>query len=117
MTNFEATRTWLAEAAGMREPSTLERLQRVDWREYAPTRRQTSAYQPYVDALDATNLIAGLVVGVGIGIAIGYALKGNVAPTVSRVRERARDAASKLEERLPESLRVTRMEETEARTR
>jgi hypothetical protein len=116
MTKFEETKSWLAQAAGLREPSTLDRLQQVDWRAYAPTREQVDAlYRPYTNQIDATNLIAGVLVGVGVGIALGYAFKGNVAPAVGRVRDRAREAAKSLEESLPEILRVIWVDEAPVR--
>ncbi len=102
----------IAETLGLREPTYAERIQRFDWRSVAPSR----ASYDYRSALnyDTTSLILGLAVGVGVGIGIGYAVKGNLAPTARRVRERTYDAIGGLQERLPQRLRVTRMEEEPA---
>ena len=100
-----------AEALGLREPTYMERLQRMNWRDYAPDRSTFDAYRPSV-SYDTTSLILGLAVGVGIGVAIGYAAKGNVAPAAKRVRERTYEAMEGIQNRLPERLRVTRMEES-----
>ena len=109
MPGYYDVATRLAETLGLREPTTWERMHRFDIRDYAPSRpsldyRMTERY-------DTTSLIVGLAVGVGVGIGIGYALKGNVAPTAKRVRERTYEAMEGIQNRLPERLRVTRMEE------
>lgn len=101
--------TRVAETLGLREPTYRERLQRFDLRDYAPSR--ASYDRRAAMTYDPTALIMGLAVGVGIGIGIGYALKGNVAPTARRVRERTQEAIGGIQSRLPERLRVTRMEE------
>lgn len=100
----------VAETLGLREPSYMERLQRFDWRDFAPPRSSYDV-RPAV-SYDTTSLILGLAVGVGIGIGIGYAVKGNLAPAARRVRERTNEALGDLQNRLPQRLRVTRMEET-----
>lgn len=101
-----------AEALGLREPTYMERLQRINFRDYAPSRATLEAYRPSTSTFDTTSLILGLAVGMGVGVAIGYAAKGNVAPTARRVRERTYEAMEGIQQRLPERLRVTRMEET-----
>lgn len=102
-------------ALGLREPTAWERVQRFDWHDYAPSRpSMPSMDYRLVQTYDTSSLIIGLAVGVGVGIGLGYALKGNVAPTAKRVRERTTEALEGIQNRLPERLRVTRMEEEPA---
>lgn len=102
-----------AEALGLREPTYMERLGRINFRDYAPSRASLEAYRP-ATSFDPTSLILGLAVGVGVGVAIGYAAKGNMAPAARRVRDRTYEAMEGIQQRLPERLRVTRMEEAQA---
>ena len=106
----------IAESLGLREPTAWERVQRFDWRDYAPSRPTYDYRQAYRQAAsyDTSSLILGLAVGLGVGVGLGYALKGNVAPAAKRVRERTYETFEGIQNRLPERLRVTRLEEEPA---
>lgn len=115
MTKFEATKSWLAEATGLIEPATLERLQRVDWREYAPTSKQVDAlYRPYTQPGrrgEPSRRRAG-----GRGPRHRARLRAERQRRAgdgssARARARPRRGEESLEATLPEGLRITRMDE------
>lgn len=111
----------MAEVLGLQPRSNWDRLREFDVRDYLPSQRHTARdylpSRPNVNVdYDVPSLVVGLVVGCALGVGLGYMLKGNVKPSVSRARRSVQNTLSKVEERLPNRMSITRMDEETAKT-